>query len=207
MQGTGNNEVQSEWCVWVFLVDCISQGKVQVNTKGMLVSNSKYTSARKLRPYPYCRAQGFINKKTNPPTVRHTKTAVRIPAPALSAVVIGANVSGPDVFLVPEFGSLEPFPPVAVDTGFEESPRNFSITALMIWLPLMAFSIEFCSSYPPYQWFPQRFSLFPVHEFAAPLAETWSLGRIFSLSSGMINAISESQDTVRPLKSGPLAST
>ena len=94
--------------------------------------NSKYTSAHKLRPSSSCRAQGPINKKTNPPIVTHTKTAVRIPAPALSAVVIGANAAGPEGFLVPAFGSLVPFPPVAVDTGFEDAPRNFSITALII---------------------------------------------------------------------------
>lgn len=87
---------------------------------------------RKLHPSSYYRGQGSINKKTNPPIVTHTKNAVRIPAPALSPVVIGANVAGPEVFLVPAFGSLVPFPPVAVDTGFEDEPRNFSITALMI---------------------------------------------------------------------------
>lgn len=81
------------------------------------------------------RAQESVNKKIDPPTTPATRTAVRIPAPALSAVVIGGNTAESEfceLCLVPAFGSLEPFPPVAVETGVEDKPRNFTITALII---------------------------------------------------------------------------
>jgi hypothetical protein len=50
----------------------------------------------------------------------------------------GKDLCGNRWYGVPALGSLVPFPPVAVETGFEDEPRNFSITALIIWLPLIA---------------------------------------------------------------------
>ena len=75
---------------------------------------------------------GLVNIKAAPPIKLATNTTVKIPAPALSAVVIGRSGAASCVCPVPAFGLLVPFPPVVVETGFEDGSRNFSITALII---------------------------------------------------------------------------
>lgn len=137
------------------------------------------------------------------PMAPETIAAVTIPAPALSAVVIGAYLgrysSGLSVF-EPALGSLLLSPPVVEVSGFAFFlSTNLSRMALKTLLALICASIPGLPSKPLYQRMPHTFWPLPVHDLAAPSADFWSLGKIWSSRSGINNATVASHCAVMPL--------
>lgn len=129
--------------------------------------------------------------------------AVRIPAPALSAVVIAFKVEGLSVESVdPALGSLVLFPPVRDVTGAYALALD-----IMIRFDQKIFSALICSSSPispsqlfVYHFTPQVLLLLPVQDAAAASLDVFSFGMIVLYVDGTIRAVKAIQPAVRPLK-------
>lgn len=119
------------------------------------------------------------------------------PAPTLSPTVIDLTLLLESVFFAPVLGSLVLLPPVVDVTGPE--------FAKLIRLAIIASLALICSSmpdspshFPAYHWIPQMFPL-PEHDFAAAVADFWSLGMIVLYVEGTSKTVNDSHDEVTPL--------
>lgn len=129
-----------------------------------------------------------------------TKTAVTMPAPALSAVVIAVVVVVEAVVsLSPAVGLLVLFPPVVEVTG--------AVLLKLIKFAVNIFVALICSSIPIhpshvdlYHRTPQVPLLWPVQDAAAAWPDVWSFARMVSYVDGTSRAVNASQVEVSPLK-------
>jgi hypothetical protein len=128
------------------------------------------------------------------------KIAVKIPAPALSPVVIGFVVCLSEFPLpVPAFGSLVLLPPVSDVTGPSIPPKDTKF-ARKTFVALISCSIPVVPSHwSVYHLIPQVWLLFPVQVFAAACAEACNLGVIWAAVSGTSIPVNTSHDETRPL--------
>lgn len=128
---------------------------------------------------------------------------VKIPAPALSAVVIAFKVDNLVVeSVVPALGSLLLFPPVRDVTGAYKLALG-----IMIRFDQKIFNALICSSRPispsqllVYHFTPQVLLLSPVQDAAAAALDTCSFDAIVLYVDGTIRAVKAIHPAVRPLK-------
>lgn len=128
-----------------------------------------------------------------------TKTAVTMPAPALSAVVIVVVWVEAVVSLSPAVGLLVLFPPVVEVTG--------AVLLKLTKFAVNTFVTLICSSIPIhpshtdlYHRTPQVPLLWPVHDAAAAWADVWSFAIMLSNVDGTSTAVMDNQVEVSPLK-------
>ena len=118
-----------------------------------------------------------IMVKANKPADDKTQSAVKIPAPARSAVVMGFSTDPEDLWLSPALGLLVLFPPVVEVTG--------PVLLKAIRLATKIFAAIISSSIPvhpsnldSYHVRPQVLLSLPEQDLAAACAEVLRMGRI-----------------------------